>query len=166
MGSKRDSSKLSFQRSIESELTLKLDNKPEPETPNLDYTIKRLAERTNMKSVLEPSQKPEERVRTTSENHETNFNLNQRISNLPSLSYDVFHQRKKDSKKRKNRIRTDSESKSKMAKIMKEEQPVGSKKRKNKQSITHLKEECVSGDLLALATLAEVAANTEKINSE
>ncbi|XP_015834670.1 uncharacterized protein LOC656425 [Tribolium castaneum] len=166
LGNKRDG-KLTFQRSsIENELTFKLDQ-PEPETPNLDHTIKRLAERTNMRSVLEPSnQKSEDRVRTTSENHETNFNLNQRISNLPSLSYDVFHQRKKDSKKRKNRIRTDSESKSKVAKVVKEEPPVGSKKRKNKQSITHLKEECVGGDLLALTTLAEVAANTEKINSE
>jgi hypothetical protein len=168
LGNKRDAKLTSQRSSIETELNMKLDSKPEPETPNLDHTIKRLAERTNMKGVLE-QQKSEERIRTVSESsHDANFNLNQRISNLPSLSYDVFHQRKKDSKKRKNRIRSDSESKSKVAKLAKndEQQPVGSKKRKNKQSITHLKEESVGCDLLALATLAEVAANTEKINSD
>ncbi|RZB40714.1 HMG box domain containing protein [Asbolus verrucosus] len=168
LGNKRDT-KLTSQK-IENELNIKLETKPELETPNLDHTIKRLAERTNMKNVLE-NQKDEEkndRIRSATHDSNTNFDLNLRINNLPSLSYDVFHQRKKESKKRKNRIRTDSESKSKVAKLAKSDaQPVGSKKRKNKHSITHLKEEnSIGGDLLALATLAEVAANTEKINSE
>lgn len=161
LGHKRDG-KLTSQK-IEPEL-FKLE-KPEPETPNLDHTIRRLAERTNMKTILE-NQKPEERNdRIRTETPDTSFNLNQRINNLPSLSYDVFHQRKRESKKRKNKIKTE-EPKNKIEKVgEKNDQLVGSKKRKNKMSITHLKED-VSCDLFALATLAEIAANTEKINSE
>jgi hypothetical protein len=99
LGNKRDAKLTSQRSSIETELNMKLDSKPEPETPNLDHTIKRLAERTNMKGVLE-QQKSEERIRTVSESsHDANFNLNQRISNLPSLSYDVFHSGRKTARR-------------------------------------------------------------------
>nr|CAI5855368.1 unnamed protein product [Callosobruchus analis] len=191
---------------IDSKIEMELNaiNNNKPETPKLDLgnTIKRLAERTNVKIDLIGGQTDTttnvnntgelnflshttadnpERTRTISETSENNnnnnnnkssppnFNLDLRISYLPCLSYDEFTLRKRESKKRKIRAKTDSDSRHKVSKI--EMQPVGSKKRKNKQSITHLSkseedEAGLSGDLLGLATLAEVAANTEKINEQ
>ncbi|KAJ8950883.1 hypothetical protein NQ318_011181 [Aromia moschata] len=165
---------------IETELSAANNNKPG--TPKLDLgnTIKRLAERTNIKLDFENQNddngETNQRTRTISETSEgsnknspPNFNLDLRISNLPCLSYDEFLQRKRESKKRKIRIKTDGESKHKAQKLDKTETHlVGSKKRKNKQSITHLgkKEDGLSTDLIGLATLAEVAANTEKINEQ
>lgn len=158
-----------------------------PETPKLDLseTIKRLAERTNVKIDFDSQinldrkehsdQNEIKRVRSISEtsensikeeglkNSSTNFNLNLRISNLPCLSYDEFLQKKRESKKRKIRAKTDGDGKQKVPSDL---QLVGSKKRKNKHSITHLgkKDISLNNELLGLATLAEVAANTQKIN--
>ncbi|CAH1992095.1 unnamed protein product [Acanthoscelides obtectus] len=182
------------------EMELNAINNNKPETPKLDLgnTIKRLAERTNVKIDLIDGQSENltntnvntmdflnqttaenlKRTRSISETSESNnnnksalpnFNLDLRISHLPCLSYDEFTSRKRESKKRKIRAKTDGESRHKVSKM--EAQPVGSKKRKNKQSITHLSkseedEAGLSGDLLGLATLAEVAANTEKINEQ
>lgn len=164
-----------------------------PETPKLDLsdTIKRLAERTNVKIdfdsqiQLEPKEQYDQtemkRVRSISETSESglkegslknsppNFNLDQRISNLPCLSYDEFLQRKRESKKRKIRSKTEGDVKQKIEKMdISESQVVGSKKRKNKHSITHLgkKDVSLNNELLGLATLAEVAANTQKINED
>lgn len=166
-----------------------------PETPKLDLsdTIKRLAERTNVKIDFDthvdlefkeqPDQNECKRVRSISEtsdsslkdggggqkNSPPNFNLNLRISNLPCLSYDEFLQRKRESKKRKIRAKTEGDVKQKSEKLdVSESHLVGSKKRKNKHSITHLgkKDVSLNNDLLGLATLAEVAANTQKINEE
>ncbi|KAK5643773.1 hypothetical protein RI129_007618 [Pyrocoelia pectoralis] len=165
-------------------------NKTETTTPKLDLneTIKRLAERTNTKleDISEPpdglvGNKIIKRKRTESENSDdsilklqSDFNLHLRIAELPSLSYEAFIQRKKDSKKRKS-IRSKSESslpKTKVLKLPKTESDcllVGSKKRKNKSNITRLEPvdsytNDLSSDLFGLATLAEVAANTQKIN--
>lgn len=187
LGNKRDG-KLIQQKQIKIESKLEtelnsLNNNTKPETPKLDLgnTIKRLAERTNVKidfeNQTEDNDTTNQRARSISETSEggnksspPNFNLDLRISNLPCLSYDQFFQRKRESKKRKIRIKTDGDSKHKVQKLDSrvETQPVGSKKRKNKQSITHLekKEEGLNSDLLGLATLAEVAANTEKINEQ
>lgn len=159
-----------------------------PETPKLDLsdTIKRLAERTNVKldfdsqtvaeKELLTDQSQPKRVRSISENSDssgknsqTNFNLDLRISNLPCLGYDEFLQRKRESKKRKIKSKTDGDIRNKILKLdSSDTQLVGSKKRKNKQSITHLekKEENFINDLLGLETLAEVAANTEKIDEQ
>lgn len=164
-----------------------------PETPKLDLrdTIKRLAERTNVKIDFDsqvsvdcrehPDQNEIKRVRSISETSESglkegnlknsspNFNLDLRISHLPCLSYDEFLQRKRESKKRKIRTKTDGEIKQKMDKSDNpESQLVGSKKRKNKHSITHFakKDVIVNNELFGLETLAEVAANTQKINEE
>lgn len=163
------------------------NNNNKPETPKLDLgnTIKRLAERTNIKldydnQTVDNTEKTNQsnRVRGISETSEgggsknspPNFNLNLRISHLPSLSYDEFLQRKRESKKRKIRSKTDSDIKHKIQKIDKSDvQLVGSKKRKNKQSITHIDnstEPSLSNELIGLATLAEVAANTQKMNEK
>lgn len=190
LGNKRDNKlmqqkQIKIESKIETELN-SLNNNIKPETPKLDLgnTIKRLAERTNVKLDFEnqtddTDDTTNQRARSISETSEgsnksspPNFNLDLRISNLPCLSYDEFHQRKRESKKRKIRTKTDGDSKHKVQKLdnRTETQPVGSKKRKNKQSITHLgkkdKEVGLSSDLLGLATLAEVAANTEKINEQ
>lgn len=193
LGNKRDSKLTQHHRlsriesKIEHELTI---TKPHNDPPRLDLenTIKRLAERTNVKIDFDNEDvKPKvERVRSMSETSDgnsaavksppVNFNLDLRIDNLPSLSYDDFIRRKRESKKRKMKIRSDNMH-SKMQRLdnnnitHKPEAPpaVGSKKRKNKQSITHLStsenETDLAGDnaLLGLATLAMVAANTEKI---
>lgn len=170
---------------IEHELTI---TKPanEPHRLDLENTIKRLAERTNIKIDFDNDElKPKvERTRTISETSEgnsanvksppINFNLDLRIDNLPSLSYDDFIRRKRESKKRKLKIKSDLHSKVHRldnSTTPKPELPpvVGSKKRKNKQSITHLNttenETGLVRDnaLLGLATLAMVAARTEKI---
>ncbi|KAJ8964183.1 hypothetical protein NQ317_012324 [Molorchus minor] len=183
LGNKRDD-KLVQQKQfnkVESKIDTELNaaNNSKPVTPKLDLgnTIKRLAERTNIKLDFDnqnvDSVDTNQRTRTISEtsdgslkNSPPNFNLDLRISNLPRLSYDEFQQRKRESKKRKIRIKTDGESKHKLQKLDKNEsQLVGSKKRKNKQSITHLgKKDSLSSDLLGLATLAEVAANIDKID--
>ncbi|KAJ8919607.1 hypothetical protein NQ315_002229 [Exocentrus adspersus] len=191
LGNKRDSGKFVHhkQSKIESKIETELNsfnNNVKPETPKLDLgnTIKRLAERTNVvidfeNQTEDNNETTNQRARSISETSEgsnksspPNFNLDLRISNLPCLSYDEFLQRKRESKKRKIRIKTDGESKHKMQKLdnKTETQLVGSKKRKNKQSITHLgkkeNEVNLSNELLGLATLAEVAANTEKINEQ
>lgn len=164
-----------------------------PETPKLDLsdTIKRLAERTNVKIDFDSQisldfkeqhdQNETKRVRSISETSESslkegslknsppNFNLDLRISILPCLSYDEFLQRKRESKKRKIRAKTEGDVKQKIeTSDVSESQLVGSKKRKNKHSITHLgkKDVSLTNELLGLATLAEVAANTQKINEE
>lgn len=165
-------------RRFEDELHNKIETFQNREPLNLENTIKRLAERTrtdNQKTV--ENTKPEkERSRTISEtsddsftkNLQNEFNLDLRISNLPSLSYDAYMQRKRESKKRKIRPKSDFHDNSKHEKIV-NNSPIGSKKRKNKHSITHLEKTTDIGsnftsDLSGLATLAEVAANTEKIN--
>lgn len=170
LGNKRETFKLTSQRDLDKlEDFTKVDDKTE--TPNLDHTIKRLAERTNMKCLLDnQTEKTNDRLRIsdnpTTNGNQTNFNLNSKINNLPSLSYDVYLQRKRDSKKRKPRSRTDLFDSKRAKTHQNEMQLVGSKKRKNKQSITHLEKQADGvEDLLALATLAEVAANTEKINN-
>lgn len=195
LGNKRETSKFVQQRQTRSDTKMEIDlnslnnnnnnNNIKPETPKLDLgnTIKRLAERTNIKidfdiELREP-QVEVKRERSISETSESggktfppNFNLDLRISNLPSLSYDEFWQRKRDSKKRKARTKSEGEHhhRKKVQKLNKDSQLVGSKKRKNKQSITHLgnkgNSSGISGDLIGLATLAEVAANTEKINEK
>lgn len=122
-----------------------------------------------------------ERVRTISDSSsekqapQISFNLDLRIDNLPSLCYDDFVKRKRENKKRKMKFKSDS-SPTKIQKLtennnVKVEAAVGSKKRKNKSSITHLnKMEEVEDTLeradalLGLATLAMVAASTEKID--
>ncbi|KAK9869950.1 hypothetical protein WA026_006048 [Henosepilachna vigintioctopunctata] len=151
--------------------------KGEMMTPNLENTIKRLAERTKIPFVqnededmpLFPKEEKEDICGSeTSESlTSTNFNLDLKISNLPCLSYDAFIQKKRESKKRKLRKVSSENLKNGEKEMKKQQMLVGSKKRKNKQSITHLeKKEEVSNfnDLLGLATLAEIAANTQKIN--
>lgn len=155
-------------RKFEDELHNKIETLP---APNLENTIKRLAERTQ--KITDETK----RTRTVSEtsddgftkNLQNEFNLDLRISNLPSLSYETYMQRKRESKKRK--IRPKSDGVIKHEKIVNSSSPIGSKKRKNKHSITHLEKKTpemsgsgFSSDLSGLATLAEVAANTEKIN--
>lgn len=150
------------------------------DTPKMDLhnTIRRLAERTNVKVEIHDEPKPDKitldvkRERTISENSDADrtatndFNLDLKISRLPSLSYDTFIARKRENKKRKNRSKAEPSSfeQSKVHKAGKE-QPIGSKKRKNKSSITHLNNvDCKPhNDLSGLATLAEVAAITEKM---
>uniref|UniRef100_A0A1Y1MAT9 HMG box domain-containing protein n=1 Tax=Photinus pyralis TaxID=7054 RepID=A0A1Y1MAT9_PHOPY len=179
-----------FDNALSNKIEHLVHNKTETATPKLDLneTIKRLAERTNTKleDIGETSDgaivnKALKRKRTESENSDdtnllklqSDFNLHLRIAELPSLSYEAFMQRKKDSKKRKS-IRSKSESsitKAKVTKLPKTENDclVGSKKRKNKNNIIRLEPHDsypndVSSDLFGLATLAEVAANTQKIN--
>nr|XP_023014749.1 uncharacterized protein LOC111504431 [Leptinotarsa decemlineata] len=189
LGSKRETKTIQPRPTkIDSKIDTDLNSVSEikPETPKLDLgnTIKRLAERTNTKidfdnqNDVDMIESPHQikRLRTISETSEgsaksspPDFNLDLRISNLPSLNYEEFVQRKRESKKRKIRAKTEGDVKYKIQKVVKSEtQLVGSKKRKNKQSITHLgkKEVAVSNELLGLATLAEVAANTEKINEK
>ncbi|XP_057662000.1 uncharacterized protein LOC130897258 [Diorhabda carinulata] len=178
LGNKRDT-KLVHQKQPPKSDTPELVIIEKNEPPNLGNTIKRLAERTNIKIDFDSidNVEPEiKRIRSISETSESggkasppNFNLDLRISNLPSLSYDEFLQRKRDSKKRKARSKSEGDLRRKMQKTNKETQLVGSKKRKNKQSITHLGNKTdtnLSNDLIGLATLAEVAANTEKINEK
>ncbi|KAF5293948.1 hypothetical protein FQR65_LT10962 [Abscondita terminalis] len=164
-------------------------NKTETSTPKLDLgdTIKRLAERTNTKleDINEDVDdgiivnKNIKRKRTESENSDdsiiklqSDFNLHVRIAELPSLSYEAFIQRKKDSKKRKS-IRSKSESsvsKTKVVKLTKTDNSlVGSSKRKNKNNIIRLEKSDdfnysnnFRGDLFGLTTLADVAANMRK----
>lgn len=185
LSNKRDKTQQKFldiNRKFDYELHNKIEtsSKPENETPKLDLenTIKRLAERTRYKSENQKPEetKKEERTRSISEtsedsytrNLQNDFNLDRRIQNLPSLSYDTYVQRKRESKKRKIRPKTDDSKTEKGIIKNGNTSLIGSKKRKNKQSITHLeKKPEVSGfstDLSGLATLAEVAANTEKIN--
>lgn len=189
LSSKRDKNQQRYfdlNKKFEYELHNKIEtlNKTENQTPKLDLenTIKRLTERTRYKTEDLNPQKPaeetpkqnEERTRSISEtsddsftkNLQNDFNLDLRIKNLPSLSYDTYVQRKRESKKRKVRPKVDNSQKNgdTNVKIF----LIGSKKRKNKQSITHLEKKpemaSFSSDLSGLATLAEVAANTEKIN--
>ncbi|XP_072376508.1 uncharacterized protein bbx [Diabrotica undecimpunctata] len=186
LGNKKDT-RFIYQRQTrhDSRMDEEMNILEKPETPKLDLgnTIKRLAERTNIKNdfdndvATETDVEPEiKRVRSISETSENggkngppNFNLDLRIANLPSLSYAEFTQRKRDSKKRKARSKSEGDHRKKIQKTNKDTQLVGSKKRKNKQSITHLGNKTdsnLSNDLLGLATLAEVAANTEKINEK
>lgn len=161
LSGKRDKKYFDLARRFDDELHSKMEAFQKPETPNLETTIKRLAERTQ-----KPSEEPSEDSYT--KNLQNEFNLDLRISNLPSLSYDAYMQRKRESKKRK--IRPKSDGRDFRNEGVVNSSPIGSKKRKNKRSITHLekKELEVGGgfvsDLSGLATLAEVAANIEKIN--
>lgn len=160
------------------------------QTPKLDLenTIKRLAERTNTKLdsscghskriKLEPSAAKDDNNASTAINSDGNyqnsyFNLELRIDELPFLSYDYYIQRKRDNKKRKQfkckaTGASNNKAKNKMENASKS--PVGSKKRKNKNNITHLEKTAsetgqqITNDLSGLATLAEIAAITEKIN--
>lgn len=186
-----DSSFTKTDSKFESELNHKLDantddiKKIDNQTPKLDLenTIKRLAERTNTK--LENHKKIKLENNNNNNNHNNNktstdknsdnyqnsyFNLELRIAKLPFLSYDNYIQRKRDSKKRKQFKKSPQNSikhKGEPNKI-----PVGSKKRKNKNNITHLEKSLnettttvqQDTDLSGLATLAEIAANKERIN--
>lgn len=138
-------------------------NRLDIETPKLETTIKRLAERTKGYVDQQSPNKEHE------DGYNSNFDLHERIQNLPSLSYEAFVQKKRESKKRKFRINTSEKHVPKQPKI----ELVGAKKRKNKNNITHLEKVKESAekpnqvgfdDLLGLATLAEVASNTQKIN--
>ncbi|KRT83571.1 hypothetical protein AMK59_4210 [Oryctes borbonicus] len=169
--------------------------------PNFDLqnTIKRLAERTKVNlSQMEEKSEPKqevERIRTNSESSEDSFiknkfDLQKRIDELPSLDYDSYIQRKRENKKRKfNKSKLLHMSNYQKQKLQNSistsvninnnnnNVPIGSKKRKNKLSITHLEKKdshfvydnggnIESGDLSGLTTLAEVASNKEKINQE
>lgn len=158
-------------RRFEDELHSKIETLQTP--LNLESTIKRLVERTRTENPKVMEENKSERSRTVSETSDDSFtktlqnefNLDLRISNLPSLSYDVYMQRKRESKKRKIRPKSDAKHEKAVS-----TSPIGSKKRKNKHSITHLEKKTpavgssFTSDLSGLATLAEVAANTEKIN--
>lgn len=131
----------------------------------------------------------------TNNGNNESFNLDEKIAMLPCLSYEQYVRRKRDSKKRSKFARNrEITGKSKVKSMEKSTVAtmtpvasvaglVGSKKRKNKQNITHLKgknskefiikenklldrskEVNVAPDLFGLATLAEIAANTEKLN--
>lgn len=185
LSGKRDKNQKYFDmnKKFDCELHSKIEPfKTEIQTPkiDLDDTIKRLAERTGTVYKIEgfkqkqETKKNEERTRSISEtsddsitrNLQNDFNLDLRIQNLPSLSYDSYVQRKRESKKRKIRPKTEQAEKSEAKN--ENNSLIGSKKRKNKHSITHLEKKpemaSFSNDLSGLATLAEVAANTEKIN--
>ena len=161
--------------------------KPDLMAPKMDLgrTIKRLAERThvNLDTLSEDGRETAENVqrhRSVSESSEdtcmrTKFNLELRIATLPNLDYDVYVQRKRDSKRKKFSKAKASEVKTVPVNNnnASEKLLIGSKKRKNKNNITHLgKSEqvrldvasCPVDDLSGLATLAEIAANKEKIN--
>lgn len=155
------------------------DRKPENQTPNLENTIRRLAERTNIPILPNEevgplpltSSKEEKEDRCGSETSESpsgsNFNLDLKIGNLPCLSYEAFVQKKRESKKKKPRKVCSENIRNGEKRVKKVEPLVGSKKRKNKHSITHLEKKQRTdfvSDLAGLATLAEVAANTQKIN--
>ncbi|XP_066245535.1 HMG box transcription factor BBX isoform X1 [Euwallacea similis] len=163
---------------IEQELTMTKATY-EPPSYNLENTIKRLAERTNVKLDCDDEVKSkDEPDNNQAKPSHVSFNLDLRIDNLLSLSYDDFVRRKRESKKRKLKIKSEN-SHNKLQKLDNNNVPsskamvaVGSKKRKNKLSITHLNlenehksESALDGDnaLLGLATLAMVAASTEKI---
>lgn len=181
LGSKRDKPQKSNLLDVNMKFETELNTKTDKPKLDLDNTIKRLAERTICKPP-EDNQKPEdvekeERTRSISEtsedsytkNLQNDFNLDSKIDNLPSLSYDMYLQKKKESKKRKIRVKTDDKHDRGTIKNG-TDSPIGSKKRKNKQSITHLGKkpemDSFTSDLSGLATLAEVAANTEKINEK
>lgn len=180
-----------FEARLAYELNTKIKNdttKPENETPKLDLekTIKRLAERTNVK--LNPAcKRPKLEINkniepvtnaidTKSDNVNllnSYFNLELRIAELPFLSYDEYVFRKKDSKKRKLRKVAVNLNKRKIDSNHPNKSLVGSKKRKNKNNITHLEKtedrevvavHTMSTDLSGLATLAEIAAHKEKLN--
>lgn len=136
----------------------------------LENTIKRLAERTKASESIVPE--------PTMETGASTFNLELRIEELPSLSYEMFVQRKKDTRKRKPLKKIHHRPR---GEVVVEEKMIGSRKRKNKQNITHLHQgnkvtnsscsatNAVQGitensDLSMLATLAEIAANTQKID--
>lgn len=179
-------------------------SKPEVKTdivPNFDLqnTIKRLAERTKV-NLIPAEEKPEvreiERIRTNSESSEDSFiknkfDLQKRIDELPSLDYDNYTQRKRENKKRKfnknKLLHMSNHQKQKLQNSISSSVNInnnnnnnvliGSKKRKNKLSITHLEKKdshlisnnggtVVTDDLSGLATLAEIASNKEKINEE
>ncbi|XP_045478595.1 uncharacterized protein LOC123683758 isoform X2 [Harmonia axyridis] len=160
-------------------LDISLSEKTVPEckteTPNLENTIRRLAERTKLSIV----QNEEEDVLLFAQKEDrcgfgsselpssSNFNLDSKIEHLPCLSYDAFVHKKRESKKRKLRKFCGDTQRNGEKKVKKEEPIVGSKKRKNKHSITHLEKKHSTDfviDLAGLATLAEVASNTQKID--
>lgn len=141
----------------------------------LDYTIRKLYSRTN-KHVDQPAESL--RKRTISEASDDNpsnkkifraadFNLDEKIEALPSLSLEKFQQRKKENKKRKKIIHV-QKLKIKVDEIKGNDKSLtGSRKRKaRKESITHidpvLKSPVENPDLFNLATLAEVAVNLAK----
>lgn len=175
-----------FEKSLHMKPESPNDNNIEKQTPKLDLvnTIKRLAERTNYKLEDNESDTEFKMNDNMIEEHSddlniksSNFNLESRIAELPSLSYDIYLQRKKESKKRKM-FRSKSNQGHKVPKLeanvnSENKTLIGSKKRKNKSNITHLQVNIEpsyakftneSNDLSGLATLAEIAANTEKIN--
>ncbi|XP_022901732.1 HMG box transcription factor BBX isoform X2 [Onthophagus taurus] len=176
---------------------------------DLQQTIRRLAERTN-KTIpdfthnhnlnnhkeKEKNCRPQ-RIYTNSESSseenfssKSDFNLEDRISGLPTLNYDVYMQRKRESKKRKlpKTKQNASGVEAKHPKLQSVASSlnnnnnnnnnnilIGSQKRKNKRSITHLgmtndekvnnnNNNLVPTDLSGLTTLAEIAANSQKIN--
>lgn len=167
--------------------------KIENQTPRLDLgnTIKRLAERTktklenndNKRIKLEidnynnKQQQPPIDDRNSDNFQNSYFDLDLRIEKLPYLSYENYLKRKRESKKRKqfksksiqnSNYKHKGEHTNNNNKI-----PVGSKKRKNKNNITHLEKNVNNKqtsssvqdtDLSGLTTLAEIAANKERIN--
>lgn len=178
--------------------TSKSELKPDStSTFDLQNTIKRLAERTkvNLAQIEEDRQESKEieRIRTNSESSEDSFiknkfDLQKRIDDLPSLDYDNYMQRKKENKKKKinkaKSVHMSNHQKQKLqnsisssVNINNNNVPIGSKKRKNKLSITHLEKKdphlicgnadnIVNEDLSGLATLAEIASNKEKLNQD
>ncbi|XP_030767805.1 uncharacterized protein LOC115891486 isoform X2 [Sitophilus oryzae] len=185
LGHKRDSSLTQHNRysRIDSKIEQELSHtKHSLDPPKLENTIKRLAKRTNVKIDFESEESKQKQTEPTMDSpveksSTINFNLDMRIDNLDSLNYDDFIKRKRESKKRKMKIKSDvgykihQRADNNNVSNKPEATPVvGSKKRKNKQSITHLNKTepeggSLPGDnaLLGLATLAMVAASTEKI---
>ncbi|XP_017770825.1 PREDICTED: uncharacterized protein LOC108558420 [Nicrophorus vespilloides] len=153
-------------------LKTKREKSQEISSIDLNNTIKRLEERILPKA----DNGKQERTRTSSEQSEPDdysksipsFDLNKRICELTSLSYDRYLERKKESKKRSKFVRNKGDLKHKVEAV-KGKQLIGSKKRKNKNNITHLEKtsfECANqfnDELSGLATLATIAAYKEKI---
>lgn len=170
---------------------------PRNETIELRDTIKKLAERTVGSISTDYYHDENDLALESPENEVTmqmkmfraaDFNLDEKIEALPSLSLEKFQQKKKENKKRKfllNRIastKKPSHANSRVSEceddIPKSSSVTGSRKRKpRKQSITRLdsnitdlnkKQKSSSSqsvaDLDALATLAEVAAKKAKMD--
>lgn len=167
---------------------------PRRESIELTETIKKLAERTSKPGNLFGDKLLHENhsFYSKSELYEENmkkmfraadFNLDEKIEALPSLSLEKFQQKKKDSKKKKifRNVKSMefSEHKKEQFELTAKQNEnnnilIGSRKRKpRKQSITRLDlqsdivvKQQPDVDLFALATLAEVAAKKAKIDQQ
>lgn len=163
---------------------------PRRESIELSETIKKLAERTsknvNILNNDAPLYESNNFESKSNELHEENmkkmfraadFNLDEKIEALPSLSLEKFQQKKKESKMKKitrpckSNISSEHKKEQHNSKIIENNNTlIGSRKRKpRKQSITRLDLQNDTAkqpdvDLFGLATLAEVAAKKAKID--